>query len=445
MEYAHETHTLDNGLTVVLSADRSVPLVAVEVLYRVGSKHAPPGRSGLPHLLEHLFFQGSANVGRQAHFRYIQEAGGAANAATWFDCTTFYQVLPASGLDLALWLEADRMGFLDAALTPERLANQREVILRERRQKLEARPYGSATETLLGMWFPVGHGYAQGPTGDPDELAQVSLEEAIGFWRAWYGPANAVLVVCGDIDPRRTLDRIRRYFDDLEPRPSPRPFLVSPRTRSGEVRAVVAERVNASRIYQLYEAPPYGDPDHEVAGVLTSLLSQGLNARLQRRLIYELRVAANVACFTWPTVDVGLFFIICTALPGTDVDTLDGALEETLTELLRGGVEPEELEASLNWTRLSVVTQLGGLGRRADAFAHAAGLLGDAGRVNRSLARYDRVTATDLARVAGRILRAERRAVLHVVPAASADPDRNPAWRRRMSPGDGAIRTAGHG
>lgn len=208
---------------------------------------------------------------------------------------------------------------------------------------------------------------------------------------------------------------------------------------------MVAERVNASRIYQLYEAPPYGDPDHEVAGVLTSLLSQGLNARLQRRLIYELRVAANVACFTWPTVDVGLFFIICTALPGTDVDTLDGALEETLTELLRGGVEPEELEASLNWTRLSVVTQLGGLGRRADAFAHAAGLLGDAGRVNRSLARYDRVTATDLARVAGRILRAERRAVLHVVPAASADPDRNPAWRRRMSPGDGAIRTAGHG
>lgn len=415
-----ETHVLDNGLTVVLSEDHAVPLVAVQVMYRVGSKHAPAGKTGLPHLLEHLFFQGSAHVPREAHFRRIEETGGTTNASTWFDCTSFYSTVPANELELVLWLEADRMGFLDAGLTQESLDTQRRVIRNERLQNLENQPFGGAMEALLATAFPPGHPYSHHPVGRVEDLARVSLDELTDFYRCHYGPSNAVVVLCGDFDGEEALASVERYFGGLDPRPAPPPPELPPTTAGDGRRRTIEDRVHAPRLYLLHEAPSYRDPEYESADVLTVLFSQGQSARLQRELVYRRRLASDVASFMWLTADVGMFFIIATAIPGRPIDGLESALEESFAALLRDGISPEELDGSLTWGRLSLVSQLHGVAGRADALAHAATLKGAPEYVNEAFGRYAAVTAEDVERVARRLLAPAARSVLHVVPHGSA-------------------------
>ncbi|MFQ5678485.1 MAG: M16 family metallopeptidase [Gemmatimonadota bacterium] len=414
---AFEEHRLDNGLRVILHEDRSSPVVAVHLMYHVGSKDERPGRTGFAHLFEHLLFQGSEHVPRDGHFRYIQEAGGTLNGSTWFDRTNYFETLPANELDLALWLESDRMGWFASSITPEKLDNQREVVKNERRQSYENRPYGLAFENLLAIAYPEGHPYRHPTIGYMEDLDAASLDDVRDFFDRFYGPNNAVLVLAGDL-PTDAIRRVDRWFGEIPPRERPPPVLV-PMAGNGEVRRTLTDRVQVPRVYLLYHSPPFGDPSFEAGDVLTFLLADGKSSRLYRELVYERRIAAEVQAFTWPTERVGMLIVVATARPGVAAGTLEEGIAETL-EATRGREPPaEEMEGARNRARRSLVARLDGMGSRADAFAHAAMLRDDPGYVNEAFGRYAAVGGEEVAAVARKLLRAENGAVVYVVPEAS--------------------------
>ena len=215
VHFSYREHVLDNGLRVILHQDRSTPVVAVHVMYHVGSKDERPGRTGFAHLFEHLLFQGSEHVPKGEHFRLVQNAGGTLNGSTWFDRTNYYETLPSNQLELALWLESDRMGFFAPSITQEKLDNQRGVVKNERRQSYENRPYGLAFETVLAEAYPEGHPYRHPTIGYMEDLDAASLEDVHDFFDTYYGPDNATLVVAGDVDPDRALAKVERWFGDI--------------------------------------------------------------------------------------------------------------------------------------------------------------------------------------------------------------------------------------
>ncbi|HBL28979.1 MAG TPA: peptidase M16, partial [Acidobacteria bacterium] len=222
VDLGFQRHTLDNGLRVVLHRDPRLPLVTVNVWYHVGSKNEQPGRTGFAHLFEHMLFQGSEHVGTNDHFRLVQQVGGVANGSTWYDRTNYYETLPSHHLELGLWLEADRMGYLLPALTQQNLDTQRDVVMNERRQRIENMPYGMAGERLHELLYPPGHPYRWPVIGYMDDIAAATLEEVRTFFRTYYTPNNAVLSVVGDIDPDDAIVQVERWFGEIPAGP-PKP------------------------------------------------------------------------------------------------------------------------------------------------------------------------------------------------------------------------------
>src|SRR5687767_12187005 len=222
-----EEHRLDNGLRVVLNPDAALPLVAVNLWYHVGSQNETPGRTGFAHLFEHMLFQGSQNVGTNDHFRYVQQVGGVANGSTWFDRTNYYETLPANHLELGLWLEADRMGYLLPAMTAEKLENQRQVVMNERRQRVDNQPYGRAFERLNELLFPAEHPYHWPVIGYMDDIAAATLADVETFFRTWYTPDNAVLTLSGAFDPDAAMRLVEQHFGPIPPGPGTQPPAVA--------------------------------------------------------------------------------------------------------------------------------------------------------------------------------------------------------------------------
>lgn len=419
VSFALEEHELDNGLRVVLQPDPAAPLVTTHVMYHVGSKNERRGRTGFAHLFEHLLFQGSANVPREGHFKYIQDAGGTLNGTTWFDRTNYFETLPSNELDLALWLESDRMGFFKPGITSEKLENQREVVKNERRQSYENRPYGLAFEKVLDVAYAEGHPYRHPTIGYMDDIEAASLEDVHEFFDLHYGPNNATLVLVGDFDPDDALARVDRWFGEIPSRPVPAlPDVPSP-LGGGERHAVLPDRVQVPRVYLMFHSPSFNDPGFEAADVLTFLLADGNSSRLQKALVYEKQVAADVSAFTWPIENVGMWFIVATARPGVTAEGLEAAIRSVLDDLLAGGFSEEELEGALNRARRSLVGGLNGFGDRADAIAHAAVLRGHAGYVNEAFGLYAGLDLAAVERTAREVLVGDRLTVLHVVPEGS--------------------------
>jgi zinc protease len=421
VSFEFEEHVLDNGLRVIVHSDDSAPVVAVHVMYHVGSKDERPGRTGFAHLFEHLLFQGSGHVPKGEHFRLIQRAGGTLNGSTWFDRTNYFEVVPSNELELALWLESDRMGFFEQAITQEKLDNQRGVVKNERRQSYENRPYGLAFETLLAHAYPEGHPYRHPTIGYMADLDAASLQDVHEFFRAYYAPNNAVLVVAGDVEAGRALERADAYFGQFPSRPVPPPPQVARvGDERGERRATITDAVQVPRVYMLYHAPSFNDVDFEASDVLTSLLAEGKSSRLHRSLVYERQLAAEVQCFTWPLESVGMLIVVATARPGVTAAELEAALHEVIEPVHEAGVSPDELVGARNRARRSLVQRLNNVGDRADAFADAVVLRGDPDYVNRAFERYRDVDETSVAEVAATTLRASRRTVLHVIPDGAA-------------------------
>ena len=416
---------LPNGLRLIIAEDHLAPVAAVNVWYNVGSKHEQPGKTGFAHLFEHVMFQGSANVGKAEHIALIQAAGGSMNGTTWLDRTNYFETMPSHQLELALWLEADRMGTLLAALSQENLDNQRAVVKNEKRWSYDNRPYGSWSEKIQEYLYPEGHPYHHTTIGSMEDLDAASLEDVGQFFRTWYAPNNAVLSVVGDVDPAEVRRWVDHYFGAI---PANASFpqlgdLSLPPTIGGEIRETVTDNVPLPRIYWGFRSPAFGDPRLDALDLAGQILSGGKGSRLHRRLVRKERLAQDVSFFSMGFVGgASITAGWATVRPGVDRAGVEAAYWEELELLPREPVTADELQRA---KALIESDELGALQRteeRADRLSMYATLFDDPDMINRMLDRYLSVTAEQIQAVAADVLRPDNRVVLTYVPKV-APPD----------------------
>lgn len=421
MEFEFSEKKLDNGLWVIVHEDHSTPVVAVHVMYHVGSKHERAGRTGFAHLFEHLMFQGSENIPREAHFRFIQNAGGTLNGSTWFDRTNYFETLPSNELELGLWLESDRMGFFESAITQEKLDNQRDVVKNERRQSYENRPYGLAIESILHLAFPEGHPYRHPTIGYMEDLDAAELEDVKEFFRTFYSPDNAVLVLAGDVRAAEAFEQAERYFGEIPRGPGAPQITASTPQPGQEARGEMEDQVQFPRVYLFHHTPAFGHSGFEAADVLSYALARGKSSRLYQKLVYDERLAQDVSAHVWPTEDSGLSFIVATARPGVDAETVEAAILDVLSAIRGGELEAREVEGARNRALSELVSELDGVGSRSDAIATASTFLERPAYVNELFDRIQAVSPDDVVEIANEWMVAERRVTFHVLPRSEGN------------------------
>jgi len=418
-----DRHQLPNGLRVILSQDNRAPIVAVNLWYDVGSRHEKPGKTGFAHLFEHVMFQGSAHVAKGEHFNLVQAAGGTLNASTWFDRTNYFETLPSHELELALWLEADRLASLLPAITQEKLDNQREVVKNERRWSVDNQPYGTWDEKMQELLFPESHPYHHPPIGSMEDLDAASLADVTEFFAAYYAPNNAVLTVAGDFDPATALAMIEKHFGPIPANPAiPDPPSIALDPILGEERRLeVPDQVQLPRIYAAYRMPTFGSPGFDALEVAIDLLGSGRAARLYRSLVREQQVAQDVTTFAFPLVGGSAIFTIwVTARPGVAPARLEAALWTELDRLTTDGPSDEELERVRNLHAAGVESSLERISERADRLSMFACLFDQPERINAEVSRYAGVDAARVREGMAASLRPDNRVVLTYVPAESA-------------------------
>ncbi|MEU1621859.1 pitrilysin family protein [Streptomyces sp. NPDC005722] len=416
-------HRLANGLRVVLSEDHLTPVAAVCLWYDVGSRHEVKGRTGLAHLFEHLMFQGSANVKGNGHFELVQSAGGSLNGTTSFERTNYFETMPAHQLELALWLEADRMGSLLSALDLESLDNQRDVVKNERRQRYDNVPYGTAFERLTAMAYPDGHPYHHTPIGSMADLDAASLEDARAFFRTYYAPNNAVLSVVGDIDPEQTLAWIEKYFGTIpshDGKPAPRDGSL-PGVMGGQLREVVEEDVPSRALMAAYRLPHDGTREADAADLALTVLGGGESSRLHNRLVRRDRsaVAAGFGLLRLAGAP-SLGWLDVKTSSGVEVPAVEAAVDEELARFAEEGPTPEEMERAQAQLEREWLDRLATVGGRADELCRYAVLFGDPQLALTAVRRILDITADEVRAVAAATLRPDNRAALVYEPTGSA-------------------------
>ncbi|GAB2499111.1 M16 family metallopeptidase [Arenimonas alkanexedens] len=397
-DIAFEQFTLPNGLRVIVHTDRKAPIVAVNIWYHVGAKNELPGRTGFAHLFEHLMFQGSENY--QGEFFEPFELVGATdqNGTTNSDRTNYFQNVPTTALDTALWMESDRMGHFLGAVTQELLDEQRGVVQNEKRQG-ENQPYGQVFERLLKASYPEGHPYSWTTIGSMADLSAASLDDVKRFFKTWYGPNNAVLVLAGDIDVATAREKAMKFFGDIPAGPTMAQPAVDPAPRTVSTRDAFTDNVPQARIYRAWNTAEYGKADVEHLQLLAQVLGGSRSSRLDKRLIFDDKLADNVSAAAWPNLLGGLFFIQVDVKQGVDVATVEQALDEELAKILAEGPTAAELEQARTVFKAGFVRgieRIGGFGGKADALAECAVFAGDPGCFRNSLATLETATAGDL-------------------------------------------------
>jgi zinc protease len=424
-------HTLDNGLDVLLHEDHACPIVAVNIWYHVGSKNERPGKTGFAHLFEHLMFEGSEHHDR-GFFQPLQGAGATLNGSTNADRTNYWEVVPSGALELALWMESDRMGYLLPALTETKFANQRDVVLNERRQNYENRPYGLASMALLQALFPGNHPYHWATIGEVADLQAVQLDEVHAFFRRFYHPANASLALAGDIDSVRALELVKEYFGEIAPGESVEPVYAEA-SLAGEARMYLEDRVELPRLYLAWLTPAMfadGDADLDLA---TDLLANGKTSRLYRRLVFEERIATDVSAAQNSREIAGFAQITATAAPGHSLAELERAIVDEIARLAADGPNDDEMERGRVQAESQFVFRLqtvGGFGGKSDQLNAYNVFRGDPDYFDHDLERYQSATRASLQQATARYLDPARRVTLSIVPrdrAALAAHDSAPA------------------
>jgi len=413
-----ERFRLDNGLEVVLSRERGLPVVAVNLWYRVGSRDEREGRTGFAHLFEHMMFQGSAHVPETAHFALIEKAGGSLNGSTWLDRTNYFETLPAHYLDLALWLESDRMGWLLPAMTQEKLDNQREVVKNERRWRVDNQPYGDWDERLQAMVYPPDHPYHHSVIGSMEDLDAATLEDVEGFFRRYYLPNNCVLTLCGDIEPREARAAVERWFGEIPPGPPVPPIPgrhdIEP-VIGREVREVVEQDISLPRVYLAYRIPPFGADGFHPAAAAAHLLAYGKASRLYRKLVREEQLAQDVVAYAFPlVVGAAMLGLWATARPGVEPAHLESALLREVAAVRDASAA--EVERALNLIEARRLEDLQRVDERADLLSMFTSLFDDPGRINTELDRFRAVRPQAVRDFADAFLGDDNRAVLVYVP-----------------------------
>jgi len=409
--------TLANGLDVLLHEDRACPIVAVNLWYHVGSKNEQPGHTGFAHLFEHLMFEGSEHHDK-GYFQPLQGAGATLNGSTNADRTNYWEVVPTGALELALWMESDRMGYLLAALTQAKFANQRDVVLNERRQNYENRPYGLAPMALLAALFPDDHPYHWTTIGEIADLESVQLDEVHAFFRRYYHPANASIALAGDIDADEALALVEQYFGDIDPGDAVEPVRASAGLQR-DVRIRFEDRVELPRLYLAWLTPAMfadGDADLDLA---TDLLANGKTSRLYRRLVFDERMATDVSASQNSREIAGYSQITATAAPGHTLAELEAAIFEEIARLAADGPTDEEIERGRVQAEAQFMFRLqtvGGFGGKSDQLNAYNVFLHDPAFFDRDLARYQIVTGASLRAAVNQYLDPARRVTLSIVP-----------------------------
>jgi zinc protease len=423
-------HTLANGLDVLLHEDHSCPIVAVNLWYHVGSKNERPGHTGFAHLFEHLMFEGSEHHD-SGFFQPLQAAGASLNGSTSADRTNYWEVVPTGALDLALWMESDRMGYLLPALTQEKFSNQRDVVLNERRQNYENRPYGLASMAMLAALFPPDHPYHWTTIGEVADLRAAKLDEVHQFFRRYYHPANASIALAGDIDPEAALSLVRAYFEPIDAGAPVEPVRALA-TLDGDRRILLEDRVELPRLYLAWLTPPMFEPGDAELDLATDLLANGKTSRLYRRLVYDERIATDVSASQNSREIASFVQLAATAAPGHTLPELERAIGEEIVRLAAGGPTDDELARGRVHAETQFVLRLqtvGGFGGKSDQLNAYNILLGDADYFDRDLARYQDATAPLLRESVERYLLPANRITMSIVPRGRLDlaiPDSSP-------------------
>jgi len=421
IDLPYTKRTLANGLDVVVHEDHHVPIVAVNLWYHVGSKNERPGRTGFAHLFEHLMFEGSAHHD-SGYFAPLQAAGGQLNGSTNADRTNYWEVVPTNAVDLALWMESDRMAYLLPALTRERFETQRDVVLNERRQNYENRPYGLAMMAVVAALFPPDHPYHWMTIGSADDIRAMEFEDVREFFRTYYHPANASLVLAGDIATGLGFELAERYFGDIPAGVRPAPVRAAA-ALAEERRLVLEDRVELPRLYFGWLTAAMFEPGDAELDLAADLLANGKTARLYQTLVYERRVALDVSAAQQSREMAGFFVLAVTAAPGASLTELAAAVDEEIRRLEADGPTTAEMERAEAQAEAQFVYHLqtvGGFGGKSDQLNAYNVLRGDPGYFSRDLDRYRLATRESVRDAARRYLSLDRRVVLSAVPRGRA-------------------------
>ena len=417
MQLPYTKKTLGNGLDVIVHEDHQLPMVAVNIWYHVGSKNERPGRTGFAHLFEHLMFEGSAHHDH-GFFPPLQRAGALLNGSTSTDRTNYWEVVPTGALDLALWMESDRMGYLLPALTEAKFNNQRDVVINERRQNYENRPYGLAGMALSAAMYPPEHPYHWLTIGSAEDLRATTLDEVQAFFKTYYHPANASLSLAGDIDTGEAFALAERFFGDLAPGPVPEPIRGDARLAASR-NLLLEDRVELPRVYLSWHSPAMFAPDDAELDVMADVLAHGKTSRLYRSLVFERRIATDVSAHQQSREIAGVFQVACTAAAGVALPELHTAVHDTIAEIVRNGPTESELERALIQSEANFIYRLqtiGGFGGKGDQLNAYNVYRDDPGYFEADRKRYRDVTAGGVAAAARRYLLEPPLVTLSVVP-----------------------------
>jgi zinc protease len=422
VQIPYTKRTLSNGLDVIVHEDHQLPMVAVNLWYHVGSKNERPGRTGFAHLFEHLMFEGSEHHDH-GYFPPMQRAGGQINGSTSTDRTNYWEVVPTGSLELALWMESDRMGYLLPALTQEKFANQLEVVLNERRQNYENRPYGMAGMAISEAMFAPDHPYHWPTIGSPADLRAASLLDVHAFFKTFYHPANASLALAGDIETEQAFDLAEQFFGDLPAGPVPDLVRVDA-SLTTSASLVLEDRVELPRLYLSWHSPAMFADGDAALDVAADVLAAGKTSRLYKLLVYERRVATDVSAYQHSREMGGMFQMACTAAAGVSLAELEAAIRAAVTQLATGGPTPDEMARALAQTEAQFLYRLqtiGGFGGKSDQLNAYNTYLGDPGYFDRDRQRYATITADAVAKAVRRWLLDAPSVALSVVPRGHRD------------------------
>ena len=418
------THfTLANGLNVILHEDHSVPLVSVNVWYHVGSANERPGRTGFAHLFEHLMFMGSGHVKPGEFDAWLEGAGGNNNGSTTNDRTNYWIDVPSNSLELALFLESDRMGYLLDSMTPQTVDAQRDVVKNERRQSYENRPYGVADLLLAEMLYPKGHPYHWPVIGYMDDLTAASYEDTVEFFKRYYAPSNASLVVAGDIDPAATRRLIEKWFSDVKPGPRAEPMTIPGVALTDVQRRTITDRVQLPRLTIAWLTPKHFAPGDAALDVLADVLAGGRNSRLYKRLVYDMQIAQDVSAFQNSQALSSYFQIQATPRPGHTVEELQKVIDEEIAKLQSEAPADREVQRAINKFEASYFSRMervGGFGGKADLLNSYFSETGNPDWFNEDVGRYRVLSPADVRAAAVAFLPATARVELIVVPEPKA-------------------------
>jgi zinc protease len=395
----YEKYKLSNGLEIILFQNNTLPFTAVNIWYKAGSANEVKGKTGLAHLFEHMMFQGSKNVPKEMHFKYIQEAGGTLNASTSFDRTNYFEKIPSNDLELALWLESDRMGFFLEALDQVKLDNQKSVVLNERLERYDNQPYGLAWEKLISNLYPENHPYNWPTIGYYNDIESYTLDDVRSFFQQHYSPANATIVIAGNFEVNKIKSLVEKYFIEIKNNSTPTVINSKPSQLNQNKFLLFEDKVNLERIYIAWHSQSAFGPDDAALDILSDLLTGSKNARLTKKLVYELELVQDVNTMQFSGKYGGHFMIVATAKPGKSLDEIKKIILNEISILAEETISTRELERSKNVIKSNFIYSLQNIDTIADTLNLYNFYLGEPNSFNFDLNRYNSVSDEDIKQI----------------------------------------------